>query len=83
MATRIPNQPRIAATRTLAAMGAYRLGQMETAANELKQARGLLAGPYENSYTPRGEGNGHWADWAIARLLEREAAALIEGTKGH
>ena len=83
LATRIPNQPRIAATRTLAAMGAYRLGQMETAANELKQARGLLAGPYENSYTPRGEGNGHWADWAIARLLEREAAALIEGTKGH
>jgi hypothetical protein len=78
LASPIANPPRLAGTHALAAMAAYRLGQTESAQADFEKGRAILAGPYGNSYTPRGEGNGNWADWAIARLLKREAAAVLE-----
>jgi hypothetical protein len=79
LASPIPNQPRIAGTHALAAMSAYRLGQTKSAQADLEKARSILAGPYGDSYTPRGPNSGNWADWAIARLLEREATAVMDG----
>jgi hypothetical protein len=62
-------------------MAAQRLGQPGLARAELALAREFFAGPFARDvYYPRGEGQGHWQDWAIARVLEREAAALIGET---
>ena len=79
LASPIANAPRIAATHALAAMSAYRLGQVEAARADLEEARTILAGPYGDSYYPRGAQNGHWVDWTLARVLEREASAVMSG----
>ena len=74
------NQARSAAIHAICAMATHRLGKSQQAGVELAQARELLAGPFNRDATfPRGEGNGVWYDWSIARVLEREATALVEG----
>ena len=79
IASTIPNSPRLAGSHALAAMAAYRLGQLEEARDHLDRARSLQARLYNpDAHYPRGSANGHWVDWAIARVLEREAAALME-----
>jgi hypothetical protein len=79
LASPIENQPRLAGSHSLAAMAAYRSGQVEVAQDDLEKAHVILAGTYEDSYTPRGGKSGNWADWAIARILEREASAVVGG----
>jgi serine/threonine protein kinase len=75
------NQARSATAHVVSAMAAQRLGQPGLARAELALAREFFAGPFARDvYYPRGEGQGHWQDWAIARVLEREAAALIGET---
>jgi tetratricopeptide (TPR) repeat protein len=78
IASTIPNAPRLAGCHALAAMAAHRLGQAEMARTHLEQARSLQARLFNpEAHYPRGSKIGHWVDWAIARLLEREATALM------
>jgi hypothetical protein len=72
------NEARFAGIHALWAMSAYQLGQESSARAELANAREFFKAPFLRSYTPRGEGQGLWLDWLIARVLIREAAALVE-----
>jgi hypothetical protein len=72
------NQARSAAIHAVAAMAARKLDRPEQARLELARARAIFAGPFNRDVMyPRGEGNGVWFDWVIARVLEREAAGLL------
>jgi hypothetical protein len=72
------NQARAATAHAVSAMAAHRVGQSDLARAELALGQKLLAGPFaHDTYYPRGEGQGHWQDWAIASVLTREAAAMI------
>jgi hypothetical protein len=75
------NEARSAAFDALAAMAAQRLGLTKRAWVEFAMAHVDLAGPFESAVEyPRGKGNGWWADWVIARILEREAEGLLSRT---
>ncbi|MEO5714181.1 MAG: hypothetical protein ABIT37_11895, partial [Luteolibacter sp.] len=72
------NLSRDATAHALAAMAEQRLGHSDQARADLEKARAILAGPYDSdAYYPRGKENGHWFNWSIARLLDREATALM------
>jgi len=61
-------------------MAASRLGDAQSAQADWEKARAILAGPYDqDAYYPRGPRNGHWVDWTMARLLEREASKVLKG----
>ncbi len=72
------NQARSVTVHAVSAMAAYRLGQPALALTELAQAREIFVGPFAKAATPRGQGQGVWQDWAIARVLLREAVALVD-----
>jgi hypothetical protein len=72
------NEARSAAVHALSAMAVHHLGQRESARSELAQAREFLKVSLPPTGFPRGDHNGFWFDWAIARILEREATGLIE-----
>ena len=77
------NQARSAAAQALVAMAAQKLGQPAVAKPALEQAQTIFTGPFDRDvYFPRGQGNGHWLDWAIARVLVSEAAGLVAGNGG-
>jgi hypothetical protein len=68
------NQAREAAARAVVAAAAARLGKLDEARSHLAKADAIFAGPFDRDvYYPRGKGQGHWLDWAIARVLLREA----------
>ncbi|MEO5714633.1 MAG: serine/threonine-protein kinase [Luteolibacter sp.] len=74
------NQARAGTIHAVAAMAAQRLGRTEQARTELAMARAMFVGPFDrDALLPRGKGNGYWLDWAIARVLVREAAGMIDG----
>jgi hypothetical protein len=74
------NQSRSAAAEALVAMAAQKLGEPEVAKPALKRAQAIFAGPFDRDvYFPRGQGQGHWLDWAIARVLVNEAAGVVDG----
>jgi hypothetical protein len=74
------NQARASTAHAIAALATGRLGQVEQARVELARARAIFTGPFDRDvYFPRGPGQGHWLDWAIARIFEREAGALVDG----
>jgi hypothetical protein len=72
------NESREAGVHAIWAMSAWHHGQKEVARAELASARDYLKVPLARSFYPRGKPQGLWLDWSIARILEREAAALIE-----
>jgi tetratricopeptide (TPR) repeat protein len=68
------NQARSATIHAIRALAAQKLGQPDLAKSELTRARVFFNGPLaQDSISPRGEGQGFWQDWAIARVLVREA----------
>ncbi len=74
------SQSRNCAAQAILAMALYRLGQDEEARNE------LAAGKSEVSARMNGElqvhdGSSYWFDWGVARILVREAEALLQGGK--
>ena len=74
------NPSRIATAHVIQAMACGQLGEVETARSELAQGRDLIAAEFAKGL---GEGNGNvglWYDWLFARILFREAEALIETT---
>jgi serine/threonine protein kinase len=71
-----------AAIRLILAMSCHRQGQADEAGSQLAKARAVIEAQFKNGL---GNGNntlGMWYDWVFARILLREAAALIEGGSG-
>jgi len=74
------NAPRSATARVILAMACERLGQTGEAHSELAQARSVIDDKFKRELD-RGTGvQGFWFDWLFARILLREATALIDGT---
>jgi serine/threonine protein kinase len=72
------NAPRTATARVILAMCRQELGQIEEARSELAQSREIIEGKFKSGLD-RGTGvKGFWFDWIFARILLREASALIE-----
>ena len=68
---------RIAAVHAISALGAHQLGKTGQARSELHLAQQLFGAPFvSDSPYPRGQVKGSWFDWAIARVLVKEAVAL-------
>jgi len=65
---------RIASTQAILAMSYHQLGQAEQAQSALRISREGV----EKRWKIRFTGNENWYDWFFARILEREAAAIIE-----
>ncbi|MFP4283881.1 MAG: serine/threonine protein kinase, partial [Opitutales bacterium] len=72
------NGPRVATLRTILAMTRYRLDDHSTARRELLAARSLIDEHDRHPLVRGSPVNGFWFDWALARILQREASALVE-----
>ena len=73
------NGPRTAAARLVSAMAWFQLGRSGEAQTDLAAARELIE---DKARTPFDRGSpiqGFWFDWAFARILQREATALVAG----
>jgi len=78
----LPDQcdARITAVHAISALAAHQLGKTEQAHSELYLAQQILAAPFiSDAPYPRGQTKGSWFDWAIARVLVKEA---VEATAG-
>jgi tetratricopeptide (TPR) repeat protein len=70
---------RVAATQAILAMSYHQLGQHERARPALAKSRELVEERWKTPFTVlKEDSRGWWYDWFLARMLEREAAALIE-----
>ncbi|HTO02878.1 MAG TPA: protein kinase [Opitutus sp.] len=73
------NAPRMATARMILAMAYYQLGRAEEARAELLMGREVVDNKLNKGRSERGTPiQGFWFDWAFARILLRESAALIE-----
>jgi tetratricopeptide (TPR) repeat protein len=70
--------PRTATARVILAMSEQRLGKTEAARSELAQAREVIENKYKSPLERGTPMQGFWFDWAFARILLKEATALIE-----
>ncbi len=73
-----PMPPRIASVQAISAMCYFRLGQNEQARSELAKSRALIEERSKTAFVSYDDGRGWWYDWFLGRILEREAAAMIE-----
>jgi hypothetical protein len=75
-----------AAIYPILAMARYRLDEADAAKADLKHARERINEAFSPelpaAFEPLGRHQGFWWDWVIARILFREADALIEGNSG-
>jgi hypothetical protein len=72
------NLPRVAIVQAILAMSYHRLGQAEPARSELAKSRELIDERSKTAFVTYEDWHGGWFDWFSARILEREAAAMIE-----
>ena len=72
------NAPRTAAAQVILAMSCHRLGQIPEARAGLVAGREIIESKFKNRLEAGGPVQGFWFDWVFARILAREAAALIE-----
>jgi serine/threonine protein kinase len=77
-----PNPARIATVRVILAACFQRLGKSGEAVAQLKQGRELVEGKFHAGLAAGGDSDGYWFDWAIAQILLREAAGLIQSAPG-
>ena len=73
-----PDAPCETTVRAILAMAYYRLGQAEPARAELAKSRELIEKRSKTTFVIYQDGHGLWFDWFFGRILEREAAAVIE-----
>jgi len=73
-----PNPCRIATAHIIQAMACYQLGEVETARSELVQGHDLTTAQFSKGLEMGNGLDGFWYDWLFARILLREAEALIE-----
>jgi len=69
--------PLVASARVVLAMALYRLGENDSARAELSQARSAVEAKANGPLQMGGGGEGFWFDWILARILLREATALV------
>ena len=68
-----------ATLRIILAMSFYQSGQKDEARSQLARGREVVESKFKRGLD-RGNGSlGSWYDWVFARILLREAGALIEG----
>ncbi len=72
------NAPRTATARVILAMSHQRLGRADEARAELAMGRELVETKLKRRIDRGTPMQGFWFDWAFARALLKEAAALIE-----
>jgi len=72
--------PRIAASRIIKAMACHQLGAVEEARSELAQGKKQIDNYFAAGFQPGNSTEGWRYDWLNARILLREAEALIEKT---
>jgi serine/threonine protein kinase len=70
---------RIATARIVLAMSRHQLQQADAARSELAQGRAIIESKFRSGLGPTEDIFGRWFDWLIARILLREATALIDG----
>jgi serine/threonine protein kinase/tetratricopeptide (TPR) repeat protein len=74
------NPPRMATAHIIQAMSCYQLNEVEEARSELESGRKLVEAEFAGRLKPGNGAIGFWYDWLYARILLREAEALIEKT---
>ena len=67
---------RSAAAQAILAISLFRSGQVAEARAELAGAQAAISDRFKTELAPY-EGNAHWFDWVLARILVREANAVI------
>ncbi|HVU35362.1 MAG TPA: serine/threonine-protein kinase [Opitutaceae bacterium] len=72
------NPPRNAAAQVVLAMADQQLGRAAEARKQFEQAREIINAACKDHLSRGSPVQGFWFDWALARVLLREAAALIE-----
>jgi serine/threonine protein kinase len=72
------NPPRIATAHVIQAMACYKLGELEMARSELAKTREMSAAASANGLEQGNGAVGFWYDWLFARILLREAEAMID-----
>jgi hypothetical protein len=79
------NAPRSATARVILAMCCQQTGRFDEAESELEAGREIVESKFKGGRVDGGTPvQGFWFDWAFARILMRESAALIEGAShGH
>ena len=74
------NPPRVATAHIIQAMACYQLNEPEEARSELEQGRDLVEAEFAGGLQEGNGSAGFWYDGLFARILLREAEALIEKT---
>ncbi len=69
--------PRTATARVIIAMSDQRLGKTAEARSQLAQAREIIGDKFKSQLDRGTPVQGFWFDWVFARILLREAEALI------
>jgi hypothetical protein len=64
--------------RIILAMSAWQLGRHELAKSELVEGRGIIEAKFAGDLGHGDVHQGFWWDWVFARILLREATAMIE-----
>ena len=72
------NPARAATAHIIQAMACYRLGELETAQSELVLGRDGIKVEFAKGLNVGNGSLGFWYDWLFARILLREAEALME-----
>ena len=72
------NLGRMATAHIIQAMSCSQLGETETAQAELESGRKLVEAEFAGGLQPGDGATGFWYDWLFARILLREAGALME-----
>lgn len=70
--------PRLATIHIILALAYHQLGIPAQALSELIQGRTLIDNKFNDGLDAGNGGQGFWFDWVLARILEREAAAMME-----
>jgi len=73
-----PNPARMATAHIIQAMACHRLNDVAPARSELAQGRKLVEAEFAAGLQEGNGSLGFWYDWIFARILLREAEALIE-----
>jgi tetratricopeptide (TPR) repeat protein len=69
---------RVAVAQAILAMSYHQRGQAEQARSALRKSRELVEERWKTPFTANEASRGWWYDWFFARILEGEAAAIIE-----
>ena len=72
------NSGRNATAHVIQAMSCFQLGELPLARSELAQGRNLIAAEFDKGLEAGNWKLGFWYDWLFARILLREATAMIE-----